>query len=83
MTDFVKPFPEIKKKSKKKLLASRLLLKSLVYSFAIFGALFILLLLIVLGMIRQDMGNVVLVPKSAVLAIDFDADYTETRGDDE
>lgn len=82
MTDFKAPFPEVKKKNKRKIFAARLLLKSLIYSFAIFGILFIMLLLVVLGLIRQDSGGVVLVPKSALLTINFDHDYPETRGDD-
>ncbi len=82
MTDFKAPFPEVKKKNKRKIFAARLLLKSLIYSFAIFGILFIMLLLVVLGLIRQDTGSVVLVPKSALLTINFDNDYPETRGDD-
>lgn len=82
MTDFKAPFPEVKKKNKRRIFAARLLLKSLIYSFAIFGILFIMLLLVVLGLIRQDTGSVVLVPKSALLTINFDNDYPETRGDD-
>lgn len=82
MTDFKAPFPEVKKKNKRKIFAARLLLKSLIYSFAIFGILFIMLLLVVLGLIRQDSGGVVLVPKFALLTINFDHDYPETRGDD-
>lgn len=82
MTDFNAPFPEIKKKNKRKIFAARLLLKSLIYSFAIFGILFIMLLLVVLGLIKQDTGSAVLVPKSALLTINFDSEFSETRGDD-
>ena len=42
MTEFNKPFPELKIK-KSKAAAARILLKSLTYSFALFGLLFILL----------------------------------------
>lgn len=82
MADFKAPFPEVKKKNKRKIFAARLLLKSLIYSFAIFGILFIMLLFVVLGLIKQDTGGVVLVPKSALLTIDFDNEFSETRGDD-
>ena len=81
MTDFNAPFPEVKRKNKKKIFAARLLLKSLIYSFAIFGILFIFLLFVVLGLLRQDGGRAQPVPKSAILTIDFDAPYSETRGD--
>lgn len=81
MTDFNTPFPEVKKKNKKKIFAARLLLRSLIYSFAIFGILFILLLFVVLNLLRQDGGRVQPVPVSALLTIDFDAPYSETRGD--
>lgn len=40
MTEFNKPFPELKIK-KSKAAAARILLKSLTYSFALFGLLFI------------------------------------------
>lgn len=82
MADFKAPFPEVKKKNKRKIFAARLLLKSLIYSFAIFGILFIMLLLVVLGLIKQDTGSAVLVPKSALLTINFDNEFSETRGDD-
>ncbi len=81
MTDLKTPFPEVKEKNKKRIFAACLLFKSLIYSFAIFGILFILLLFVVLDLLRQDGGRAQPVPKSAILAIDFDAPYSETRGD--
>ena len=81
MTDLKTPFPEVKEKNKKRIFAACLLLKSLIYSFAIFGILFILLLFVVLDLLHQDGGRAQPVPKSAILAIDFDAPYSETRGD--
>lgn len=75
------PFPALGKK-RKKALAARILLKSVVYSFAIFGLLFILLLFIVLGMLKQSGGVIKAVPENAVMVIDFDDHYPEMRSDD-
>ena len=50
MTEFNKPFPELKIK-KSKAAAARILLKSLTYSFALFGLLFILLLVVLAYML--------------------------------
>ena len=81
MTDLKTPFPEVKEKNKKRIFAACLLLKSLIYSFAIFGILFILLLFVVLDLLHQDGVRAKPVPKSAILAIYFDAPYSETLGD--
>lgn len=81
MSEFDTPYPVVKK-NKKKILATKILLKSLIYSFAIFGILFILLLLVVISMLRQESGVVTIMPKKAILTIDFDENYTEMRNDD-
>lgn len=81
MTEFNSPFPK-DKRNKHRIFAARLLLKSLIYSFAIFGILFILLLLVVLGLLRKEGGSSAVLPAQAILSIDFDADYAETRNDD-
>lgn len=66
----------------KNLFSKRLLIKSIVYAFAIFGLLFILLLTAVIGLIRQDSVPVMPVPESAVLTFNFDDMYAETQNDD-
>lgn len=81
MTELKSPFPS-DRRNKHKIFAARLLLKSLIYSFAIFGILFILLLLVVLGLLRKEGGSAAAMPDKAIITVDFDADYTETRSDD-
>lgn len=81
MNEFDTPYPVVKK-NKKKVLATKILLKSLIYSFAIFGILFILLLLVVISMLRQDTSVMTVMPESATLSIDFDNEYAESRSDD-
>lgn len=81
MDNFEAPFPNITK-SKKKTLATRILLRSVVYSFAIFGLLFIVLMFVLLGMLRQDAGIVKDVPNKAIVFIDFNESYPEMRSDD-
>lgn len=75
------PFPMVKN-SRKKLLAARLLMKSAVYAFALFGLLFVSILLLVLYMLRQDGGVVAEVPEQAILTVDFNENYQELRSDD-
>lgn len=74
------PFPKSSLK-KHKMLTARILLKSIIYAFAIFGILFILLLVTILGLLRQESGKSFSLPNSAILEIDFDKKYNETRGD--
>lgn len=59
----------------------RILIKSLVYAFAIFGILFILLLLVILGLLRQEPGRATTIPRQTVLKINFDEAYREVRSD--
>ena len=66
MTEFNKPFPELKIK-KSKAAAARILLKSLTYSFALFGLLFILLLVVLANMLGSPSVMVHPVPSRAVL----------------
>ena len=61
--------------------AIRILLKSLIWAFALFGILFILLLTAILGMLSPRNGSVVSVPEKAVLQIDFDQKFDEIRPD--
>lgn len=72
----------VEKCGERRKFAVKVLLKSLIYSFALFGLLFILLLLSVLGLLRRDGREAAVMPNQAILTIDFDADYTETRSDD-
>lgn len=81
MSEFDKPFPAIVIR-KRKILAAKILTKSLVYAFAIFGILFILLLLVVLGILRQDMVSGSVIPEKTILTVDFNQGYPEIIGDD-
>lgn len=80
MSEKLTPFPKDTAKRKKKL-AVRILIKSLVYAFAIFGILFILLLLVILGLLRQEPGRATTIPRQTVLKINFDEAYREVRSD--
>lgn len=83
MSEFNTPFPDVNiKKNKKKVLAAKILLKSLVYSFAIFGILFVLLLIVVISMLKPQASQLYVVPEQAVLNINFDNTYSETKSDD-
>lgn len=81
MTEFKSPFPEMKVK-KRKAIAARILLKSVTYSFAIFGLLFILLLLILINMLGRSSVAVKPVPPRAIITLDLNRDYSENRSDD-
>ena len=81
MNQIETPFPALKT-NRKKTLATKILMKSVVYSFALFGLLFILLLLFVLNMLRQDDFVAAEVPDKAILVVDFNENYPETRSDD-
>ncbi len=81
MNQIETPFPALKT-NRKKALATKILMKSVVYSFALFGLLFILLLLFVLNMLRQDDFVATEVPEKAILVVDFNENYAETRSDD-
>ncbi len=61
-------------------IAAKILIKSTVYAFALFGLLFILLLSAVLGFIQLP-GGAAEVPDEAVLALNFDEAYGENRVD--
>lgn len=81
MDKFETPFPNTTK-SRKKALATKILMRSVIYSFAIFGLLFIILLFVILGMLGQDSGITKVVPNKAIVVIDFDENYPEVRNDD-
>ena len=57
------------------------LIKTIVYSFAIFGLLFVLILVGVLKIMSPNM-RIANIPNEAILSINFDNGYTEVRGDD-
>ncbi len=61
--------------------AIKLLLKSLIWAFALFGVVFIILLTAVLGLLRIDGGMPVVMPKQAILTIDLDLPFAEVRPD--
>lgn len=60
--------------------AIKILLKSLIWAFALFGAFFILLLFALVGMVSSS-PTVTEVPDKAVLTVDFDNSYGEVRDD--
>lgn len=65
----------------KKKAVLKLIMKTLVYSFAIFGILFILILAGVALMVTPKI-RITKVPESAILDIDFNKNYAEMRSDD-
>ena len=79
MPEVKSPFPRSHISLRKKT-AIRILLKSIVYAFAIFGILFILLLLALLGMIRTS-APVPIIPEKAILTVDFDSSFGEVLQD--
>lgn len=80
MPEITTPFPELRSK-RKRILHTKILVKSVVYAFAIFGVLFILFLLAILGMLRQEAGMSATVPDRAVLTINFNQSFGEVRKD--
>lgn len=74
------PFPA-KTLHRRKIINARILMKSLIYAFAIFGLLFIIFMLSIIGLLRQETGVSTVVPASAVLSINFNNDYSEIRKD--
>jgi len=61
--------------------ALKLVGKTLIYTFAVFGIVFILMLLGVLGLMKPG-SRLLGIPKQAVLEIDFNKSYAEVRQDD-
>ncbi len=82
MNEFDMPFPKESKQDKKKIEVAKLLTKSLIYAFAIFGLIFILILFLILGMLRPQGKKLSPVPPSAILYIDFDENFSETKDND-
>ena len=82
MREFDEPFPEIKKKEYKKVVVAKLLSKSLVYAFALFGLIFILILFALLGFFKPQANYVAQIPQSAILKIDFDEAISESNSSD-
>ena len=79
MPEIKSPFPNSRISLRKKT-AVKILLKSIVYAFAIFGILSILLVLVVLGMMRTS-APAPIIPKKAILTIDFGATFGEVVQD--
>ena len=72
---------KINEEEQRKKMALKLIIKTIVYSFAIFGVLFILILVGVLSIMSPKI-KIAGVPDSAILEIDFNKNYTESRSDD-
>lgn len=70
-----------KDEENKKRIGLQLIFKTVVYAFAVFGLLFILILVGILGIMSPG-KKIAGVPKKAVLTVNFDTDYNEIRGDD-
>lgn len=66
----------------KKKMALSLIVKTILYAFAIFGLLFILILGAVAIMVGPKLPHIAGIPENTVLEIDFNQNYTESRGDD-
>ena len=60
--------------------AIRILLKSLIWAFALFGALFVLVLALLVGYIKSPVV-VVEVPEKTILTVNFDVPVNETKQD--
>lgn len=82
MNEFDLPFPEESKQDRKKIETAKLLSKSLIYAFAIFGLIFVIILFLILGMLRPQGKVVASVPRSAILTIGFDESFSETKNND-
>ena len=82
MNEFDMPFPKESKQDKKKIEAAKLLSKSLIYAFAIFGLIFVIILFFFLCMLRSQGEVIASVPNSAILAVDFDEKFSETKDND-
>ena len=79
--EFSSPFPKLPKQFRNRILG-RILFKSVIYSFAIFGIFFVLFLFAVLGMIKQKSSFVSSeIPKEATLHIDFNQKYSESTSE--
>lgn len=59
----------------------KLLLKSLIWAFALLGVLFILLFIALLGLVNSNIGKTVTLPERAILQIDFDTPLAEVASD--
>lgn len=79
MPEIKSPFPRSSISLRKKT-AIKILLKSVVYAFAILGILFILLLLALLGMIQTSIP-VPVVHEKTILTVDFDMNFSEVVQD--
>ena len=75
MPEIKSPFPR-NKVSMRKYISTKILLKSLLYAFAIFGLLFVMLLFAVSGLIAGGRQSPKM-PSDAILTIDFDGFYGE------
>ena len=59
----------------------KLLLKSLIWAFALLGILFIILVVALIGFLRYGNNTTINMPSSAILQIDFDDPISEIRSD--
>lgn len=81
MTKFKTPFPELDTDNSK-VTTIKLVCKSMLYTFAVLGFIFIIVLLSLIGMLKQEVRVTTPVPQNAILRIDLDQKYPETRVDD-
>ena len=59
----------------------KLLLKSLIWAFALLGVLFLILFMLLLGLLRYGGSTTITMPQNAILQIDFDAPIAEVSSD--
>ncbi len=81
MNDFDAPFPQ-NCYQPPRATAFRILLKATVCALAVFGLLFILLLVLLAGFVGSDGRVKAVVPPQAIMTINFDDHFGEMRGDD-
>ena len=59
----------------------KLLLKSLIWAFALLGVLFLILFMLLLGLLRYGGSTTITMPQNAILQIDFDTPIAEVGSD--
>ena len=81
MVQFDSPFPKTRK-SLRKVLSLRIMMKALLIALAIFGVLFIFVLVGLIGLLGTETKLTLPVPEKAILTVNFDNPLPERRGDE-
>ena len=81
MVNLTSPFPKAPRNIRK-MLNLRIVAKALLFALAIFGVIFILLLLTLIGLLGKETQLSEPMPKKAILTINFDEPIAERKGDE-